>query len=380
MTIFRFPSLQGARFAGAKVIAQVMGQAASLARAQPSGDQSEPGDAAKSAQAGASAMEDAAQQLADARAAQIEEWKQELTKTLDQSILETLQLAREQDALADKVAQGASPQGLQAQQGALQQGAEKAGERLERAGAKSALLSPRSQRQMREARQKMADATRQAGEQGGGDRSGSTMRDAASALNQAAASLVRDRERAGSASSASGFSEMLDRMRELARQQGALNAQASGMATMPSLNGAAGEQAGANARALAKQQRAVAQALDEVGEGDATGKADELAAEARRIAQALERGVLDQSTLERQQRLFRRLLDAGQSLEKEERDDQGKREARSGSGSETFVPGAAPVARDGARFRVPAWDELRGLSPDERRLVIEYFKRLNAEP
>ena len=355
--------------------------AAAMARAgEPSAEPNSSDDAGKFAQTGASEMEEAARQLAEARAAQIEEWKQELTKTLDQSILETLQLAREQDALADKIAQGTSPQELRAQQGALQQGAEKAGERLERAGAKSALLSPRSQRQMREARQKMADATRQAGEQGGGERPGSTMRDAAAALNQAAASLVRDRERAGNASSASGFSEMLERMRELARQQGALNAQASGMATMPSLNGAAGEQAGANVRALARQQRAVAQALDEVGEGDATGKADELAAEARRIAQALERGVVDQSTLERQQRLFRRLLDAGQSLEKEERDDQGKREARSGSGSETFVPGAAPVARDGARFRVPTWEELRGLSPDERRLVIEYFKRLNAEP
>jgi hypothetical protein len=28
---------------------------------------------------------------------------------------------------------------------------------------------------------------------------------------------------------------------------------------------------------------------------------------------------------------------------------------------------------------VPKWEELRGLSAEERRLVIEYFRRLNAE-
>jgi hypothetical protein len=35
--------------------------------------------------------------------------------------------------------------------------------------------------------------------------------------------------------------------------------------------------------------------------------------------------------------------------------------------------------RAGARFREPTWDELRGLSADERRAILEYFKRINAE-
>jgi hypothetical protein len=29
------------------------------------------------------------------------------------------------------------------------------------------------------------------------------------------------------------------------------------------------------------------------------------------------------------------------------------------------------------KFREPTWNELRGLTPEERRAVIEYFKRIN---
>ena len=44
-----------------------------------------------------------------------------------------------------------------------------------------------------------------------------------------------------------------------------------------------------------------------------------------------------------------------------------------------FVPGAAPVnGRAAARFHEPTWNELRGLSADERQLVLDYFRRINA--
>ena len=37
------------------------------------------------------------------------------------------------------------------------------------------------------------------------------------------------------------------------------------------------------------------------------------------------------------------------------------------------------AGRAATRFREPTWDELRGLSADERRAILEYFKRINAE-
>jgi hypothetical protein len=92
----------------------------------------------------------------------------------------------------------------------------------------------------------------------------------------------------------------------------------------------------------------------------------------------MDAGIIDQATLQRQQQLFRRLLDAGRTLEQGEPDSTGKRESRSATGDARFDPGN--VSGRGAaaqKYTVPGWDELRGLTPDERRAVLEYFKRIN---
>jgi hypothetical protein len=203
------------------------------------------------------------------------------------------------------------------------------------------------------------------------------MHDAADALNQAAASLVRDRERANAASSSSGLAEMLQQMQQLAQQQGALNAQSQGLSLNPG-----GQQGGANsgaAQALAEAQRRLAQSLDAMGGGDGSGRADAMAREAHEIAGALARAGPDAGTLARQQRLYHRLLDAGHTLEQDERDSSGKREAQTAIARPGFAPGQAPVdGKSATRFREPTWNELRGLSADERQLVLDYFRRINA--
>jgi hypothetical protein len=272
---------------------------------------------------------------------------------------------------------------LQAEQSAVQQGTERASERLQRAGQQSALVSGNSQRAVAQARSQVQAATRDAEQtqpgSAGSQQTASSMRGAADALNQAAAALVRDRERASSASSASGLSEMLQEMQQLAKAQGSLNAQAQGLALNPSANsqGSPGSQ---SAQALAEAQRRLAESLDRLGDDDQTGRADGLASEAHQIADALARSGLDQQTLIRQQRLYHRLLDAGHTLEQDERDSTGKRVAQAATGREQFTPPSGPVQGQAAtRFQAPSWPELRGLSADERQLVLEYFKRINAQ-
>jgi hypothetical protein len=146
---------------------------------------------------------------------------------------------------------------------------------------------------------------------------------------------------------------------------------------MPNGAGGAGQSL---ARAIARQQRGVADQLEEAGDAAGGDRAAQLAREARQLAEALEGGRMDAGTLARQQQLFRRLLDAGRSLEKEEREESGKREATTAKGGDAFVPGAKVDARAAARFRPPTWEELRGLSAEERRAILEYFTRLNSAP
>ncbi len=329
-------------------------------------------------------MEQAAKDLQDAREQQVDEWKKELTEALDESIQELLQMARQETSLEEKARSSGKDQQqseqMRGQQSAVQQGVDKTGERLQREGQKSSLLSGRAQRAMNEAKQKVAQATQQMSEpRGGQQQSASTLGDAAEALNRAAAALARDRERANSASSATGFAEMMQQLQEMAKKQGSINAQAQGLMPMPG-QGQMSPEAQATARMLARQQRGIANQLDEIGDAAGGDRAGELAKEARQLAEALEQTRVDASTVARQQQLFRRLLDAGRTLEKEEREDNEKREAKAATGDDRFDPGqTAARGRAASRFREPTWSDLRGLSADERRAILEYFKRINAE-
>jgi hypothetical protein len=135
----------------------------------------------------------------------------------------------------------------------------------------------------------------------------------------------------------------------------------------------------ATARALARDQRQVAQQLDEMGESVGGDRAAQLAKEAKQLADALDGGRLDATTIARQQQLFRKLLDAGRALQKDDREDTGKREATSAKGGNELRPdNTNATGRAATKFREPTWEELRGLSADERRAILEYFKRINA--
>jgi hypothetical protein len=317
--------------------------------------------------------------MQDARESQVNDWKKELTSELDQSVQEMMQLARQERALEQQARGSAQGEDRRSAQSAVEQGVDKASERLQGAGRKSALLSPRSQRAMSEAKNKVAQATQSVSEsRGAPSQQAGALSEAADALTKAAASLARDRERANSAKSASGFSEMIQQMQEMAQKQGQINSQAQGLMNMP--NGASGGAGQSLARGLARQQRSIADQLEEAGDAAGGDRAAQLAREARQLADVLDNGRLDAGTLARQQQLFRRLLDAGRSLEKDERDDSGKREATSATGNDVFTPNAKVDPKAAIRFRPPTWQELRALSADERRAILDYFTRINSAP
>ena len=356
--------------------AQQKAQAGSQGDPQRSGQS---GNVEQNARDASAQMDRAAESMKDARESQVNSWKSELTGALDQAIQEMLQMARQESGLEQKARSGQSkPEELRGEQSAVKQGVDNTAQKLQQEGQKTSLLSGRSQRAVGEAQQKVAQAMQSTSESRGTQQSANALGDAADALNKAAASLARDREKANTSSSATGFSELLEQLQEMAKKQGSINAQAQGL--MPGSGTPMSSAMQATARALARQQRQVAEQLDELGDGAGGDRAAQLAKEARQLAEALEGGRLDGTTLARQQQLFRRLLDAGRSLEKDEREDNTKREATSAKGGNEFAPlNANANGRSATRFREPTWDELRGLTADERRAILEYFKRINAK-
>jgi hypothetical protein len=334
----------------------------------------------KSSRDAASQMDNASDAMKDARDSQVKEWKQELTSELDNAIQEMLQMARQEQQLEQKAKSGqAKAEEMRGAQSAVKQGLDDAAQKLQQEGQKTSLLSGRSERSVAEAQQKVSEATQQTADARGQQQTASSLGDAADALNRAAASLARDREKANTSNSATGFAEMLQQMQDMAKKQGSINAQAQGL--MPGMGQPMSSQMQATARALARQQEQVAQQLDEIGDAAGGDKAAELAKEAKALADALEGGRLDATTVARQQQLFRRLLDAGKSLEKDERDDTNKRESKSAKAGNDFKPENTNAnGKSALKFHEPTWDELRGLSADERRAILEYFKRINAPP
>jgi hypothetical protein len=128
------------------------------------------------------------------------------------------------------------------------------------------------------------------------------------------------------------------------------------------------------------KQRQLAEQLERLeAEGEAPNSVGEMTEEAKQLARELEAGRLNRRVVERQERLFRRLLDAGRTLTGEEEDDKKERKSETAKDGNVLVPPALKpgAAGTGPRFPYPTWEDLRQLSPEERRLILDYFRRLN---
>ncbi len=274
---------------------------------------------------------------------------------------------------------GGTGQNLVAEQQALQQGLEQLGRNLAEAGDQSSLLDRnvgaalgRANLSMQQALSAMQQANRDASGQAG---------QAVDALNRLAMALLQRAQEIEQSNAGSALEQVLQQLADVAKQQGSLNGQSSALMPMQLAPRAVSERTGQ----LAQEQREIASQLDglsnRVGKrDDLLGQLDQLAREAEAIAQTLDGGRLPPEVLARQERLFHRLLDAGRTLEKEEYSEERKGE----------LPGAVPISRAPAldasllnpadRFRIPTPEELRQLPPAYRRLVLEYFARLNRAP
>jgi hypothetical protein len=244
-------------------------------------------------------------------------------------------------------------------------------------GGKNALVSQQSsvalatgRDNMRRAREALANAAPNARE------AARRSEEAVDALNAAAYTLLRSRSAVDGAGSGSGLQEAMEQMAQMARQQGQIGQQSGGM--LPQM-GPGGGQMQEQLRALGAQQRALAERLERMRAGGQIPGAADMAQEAKELARTLEAGRLDRQTIERQERLFRRMLDAGRTLQGEEKDEKQERQSTTAKDDSMHLPPALRRRLEigDQLLRIPSWEELQQLSPDERRRVVEYFRRLS---
>ena len=304
-------------------------------------------------------------------------WRQETLDALNRALAETAALARRQQEVADALRDGEAGASTRARQAAVEEGTHAIEQEIGAAAGRHALVSPQLEAALGYAQNQMKQAREQLEQ---GDPSPATAapfaEQALDALNATAHALVRTAERVAGAQSGSGFQEALEQLARMAQQQQGMNGDAQGLLPMM---GASGDAVMQRLRELAGRQRQLAEQLERLQAGGDAGAAGALAQEARELARQLEAGRLDRRTIERQERLYRKLLDAGRSLSGDEPDEQKERTSRSATGDSVHIPGALfrGATGTGPKVRYPTWDELTGLTPEQRRMVLEYFRRLN---
>jgi uncharacterized phage infection (PIP) family protein YhgE len=342
------------------------------------------GDAPSAGQAGTEAEQRLAgvpSALRGRRDSLAREWRRETLAALDRALSETADLAGRQQGVAEALRRGETGGATRSQQASVEEGTDAVARQIREAAGRHALVSPQLDAALGYAKRQMAATREQLEEADPNASEAATLADeSVDALNATALALARTRRHVAGARSGSGFAEAVEQLARLAADQQGLNAQAQGMLPLMGMGG--GEAVMQQLRALAARQRALAEQLERVQAGGENSAAGALAQEAKELARQLEAGRLDRQTIERQQRFYHRLLDAGRTLSNEQPDEQKERASRPATGDsihlpELLRPGAAGL---GPRLRYPTWEQLQGLTPEQRRLVLEYFRLLNAPP
>jgi hypothetical protein len=354
----------------ARSSSQKMQQAAQSAKAGKRQQAKQQGEDA------AAEMSKVESKVKEQREEQQEEWRQEVLEALDRALAETARLSQRQLALAATVGRGTTISASRQEQGVIEEGVQKILEQILAVGGKNALISPQigtslvqARLQMARAREAVSSASanlREAAEQAG---------EAVDALNVAAYQMLRSRDDVAGSASGSGLAEAMQRMQQLAGQQGSLSQEGNNLLSMLMNQ----QLSAGQLQALAQRQRQLAQELERLRAETQAGGTRDLAEEARELARKLEAGRIDRETVERQERLFKRMLDAGRTLQGQEEDEKKERESTTAKTDSLSIP--APLRRlldREGRIRLPSWDELQRLSPEERRLVTDYFRRLAA--
>jgi tetratricopeptide (TPR) repeat protein len=144
---------------------------------------------------------------------------------------------------------------------------------------------------------------------------------AMSNINLAVLMLFKANEAAQNSCSGSGMAEMMQKLGQMSKKQGILNQQTQSLMPLPGMQMSRGQRN--SLRDLAAQQDALRRQLEELGQdfgqrGELLGRLDDLAKEMKKVTDDMSHARVDRRTLERQERILSRLLDAQKSVNRRE--------------------------------------------------------------
>ena len=347
-------------------------------------ESSQGGDPEEAAEQGAEAeesLESALEQLSEARSGSSESLEDKMQEGLWRGAEAALALARRQGELREEVIESVAGerQAFEGEQVAIREGLRNLGSDM----AEAAEGSPEVASTLSEAIAAAQEAVESAvqglrGTSGPQPDPGAFADSAQARMNQVALLAMGAAGEGGESPGApTSPEEMGEELSSVGAQQSSLN---EGASRLSEESAQGGTPSPVELENLTAGQEGVAARLQELarlpGPGGTRGNLDALAEESAEIAEALGDGRLDGTTLGRQERFLERLLEAGRTLERDGPTEE--REATSAEPTARRAVTALPenVLGSGA-LALPSPAELEALSPAQRRLVLDYFERVN---
>ena len=352
----------------------------SMSEAQEQSRMGQAQEASESAQEAAESMEQMSQQLQQAQQEMAEQMMQAMQEEMQETATDALTMAREQTDLREQM-QGAGREELanmRGDQSALLQGLRNMADNLSSQDRMGQGEDRDVAGQIGQAMQAMEQTLAALEDQRG--RTPSPLNAAeqvVGALNQVALAAMAAAQQAGQMGQSQSAQQMMEQMEQLAQQQGSINSQTGQLTPMQLGEEAMSQQL----QDAAQRQQDVAEELQEVAQkpgaqDEALGDLEAMALEAMELADRLAGNRLDAETLQRQEQLFHRMLDAGRSLEKDEFSEE-RESTAPGEFEREDVDALSSEDLGALRFQLPPAETLQRLSPAQRQMVLDYFERLN---
>lgn len=268
---------------------------------------------------------------------------------------------------------------LKSEQAAVKQGLEQLGKNLSEAGQRSAMVNKDVGSALARANLSMDETMKALEQAASGNMPQEQAEKTLDALNRLALELLKNGQQIEQSENGTGLQQALEQLAEIAKQQGNLSGKSNALLPMNLGPKTMSQQLGA----MAREQREIAQKLGGMNKGgardDLLGRLDELVKDADRVAKELEGGRLTPETVRKQSELFHKLLDAGRTIERDEVSEERKADAANALPPSVIRALKPGLFDDADRYTPPTAEQLKDLPPAYRRLILEYFQKLNAK-
>lgn len=343
-------------------------------------------DAQKSGQQIQQGLQQMVQMLQQAKKEMTEDEKRKVMQAMRRSSNDLLNLSQQQEELmqetrtADRNSPGAEAR-ADKQHGMLS-GLSRVSNQMYELSQETFFVTPEIGQALGESLKSMQDALQQM-EQRDSKNAGNSQSQAMSSLNEASYQIRQSMQQMQGASSSIGFQEMMQRLTSMSQQQQGVNQQTSALG-QGSEPGQQKQRQGAMSR-LGGEQESIRQALEQLmkeagNRSDLLGDMQQVEDEMADVVSELQGSRLSGQTIQKQERILSRLLDAQRSIHN--RDYSKKRRPESGKSYQALSPAELPPleGREKDRLRAELLRSLKeGYSKDYQKLIRLYFEALAQE-